>query len=296
MGSLILLGAALAAPAQTTSDPTDKPTCAVLNLDAPRIDSVAADQLTSALRSEMIKDGQYVVLSREKMKELMDEQSFSRSCWAADCALEAGNMLSANYIIYGAVRQVESTYFLTTELMNVESRALERSGNTQANTLKQLITFGAPDCARQMSGIRRDIVRDRNFAAADAESAGRPPNTLSVRFSNPPGSLLYLGGRVYDLNHRPVVYLALGPHAFEVVLADDTRLYGRAYVLRVDENTEAVLFGTSDGSIFKDAHVTGALEGRPVRYEIDVNVPSGEHGGMVKVPAVRFELSLVPTD
>lgn len=96
---------------------------AVSPLTANGVSEGEAASLTDALRSELIKSGQYQVLERSQMEEILKEQGFQQSgaCDETNCAIEIGKMLSVNQIILGSIGRVGKTYTLNIRSVDVGS-------------------------------------------------------------------------------------------------------------------------------------------------------------------------------
>ena len=123
---------------------------------------------------------------------------------------------------------------------------------------------------------------------AVAGAAPKPPGTVSVQFSNPGRGRLTINNRIYSLAEQPLVHLRKGRHPFKLLIPGQRRIYGAITVHTIDEETELAVFGISDGIFFRDEHIRGALQGRPVRYTVDF---TGERGTRT---AVSYVLTLLP--
>lgn len=136
---------------------TNKPTCAVLTFDAKGgIPRDQAELLTERFSTEFGKLGQYRLMSRDKMAEILKAQQFSRSdnCSASECALEAGKMLAIQYIVGGPVGHLGKTYTANASLANVESGETERpvSHDIQGE-IDEVLTKGMEVTARKLVGL-----------------------------------------------------------------------------------------------------------------------------------------------
>ncbi len=110
-----------------------KPTCAVLTFD-PR-GGVSVDEvslLSDRFSIELNNLGKYTLISRGKMKEILMIQEFSREdhCSVSECAVEAGQMLGVQYMIYGSLGKIGSLFTMNTYLVNVQTRATEKTATT----------------------------------------------------------------------------------------------------------------------------------------------------------------------
>ena len=114
------------------SDPDDKPvdvskypyldtTAAVLTFDARA--GVSAEQVAILADRFEVEYGQKNVqklVSRSKMKEVLELQKFSAVCSSTECAVEAGQLLGVEYMIYGSIGCIGSVYTINVYMTNVE--------------------------------------------------------------------------------------------------------------------------------------------------------------------------------
>ena len=99
-----------------------KTTIAVLNFDARGISEHEAATLTDRFRNELTKTGQYTVVERGKMEEVLVEQGFQQSgCTSEECFVEAGQMLGVQQMVGGAIGQVGNVYTVSVRIIDVGS-------------------------------------------------------------------------------------------------------------------------------------------------------------------------------
>ena len=90
----------------------EKPTCAVMNFDAKAgISKDEAEILSERFSGEFGKLGHYRLISRSRVKDVLELQKFARSdnCSATECAIKAGRLLSAQFMVYGSIGKVGDT-------------------------------------------------------------------------------------------------------------------------------------------------------------------------------------------
>ena len=83
--------------------------------------------LTNIFRSEMYKTGRFDVLERNDMESILKEQAFTLTgaCNSAECAVEIGQLLSAEKMVIGDFGKVGETFAITIRLVNVSTGKLE---------------------------------------------------------------------------------------------------------------------------------------------------------------------------
>ena len=72
----------------------DKITIAVLELNPAGVSSVEAQIFSDRLRTDLFNTGNFIVLEREKVNEILSEQGFQTSgCTTNECAVEIGKLI-----------------------------------------------------------------------------------------------------------------------------------------------------------------------------------------------------------
>ncbi len=165
---------------------TDRPTCAVLTLDAREgITTSQAASLSDRFAVEFDRLGQYTIVTRRKMREVLEEQQFqaSDSCAAASCAVEAGQMLGVRYMVYGTITRLGQLYSVNSFMIDVETGAQIRSATTDLRAdIETLLTEGMRRNALALLGMpdpgTHDLARvplsHRDFAGRTVDPA--PPS------------------------------------------------------------------------------------------------------------------------
>ena len=135
-----------------------KPTCAILTFDArASVPPGEAALLSDRFASEFEDIGKFQVIARSKMKEILDEQAFqySDACSAAECAIEAGKLLSARCMVYGSIGQIGSLYTINSYLLDVETGAHLRKATTDlACSKEEALTVLMQSNARELLGLK----------------------------------------------------------------------------------------------------------------------------------------------
>ncbi len=83
--------------------------------------------LTNIFRSEMYKTGRFDVLERNDMESILKEQAFTLTgaCNSAECAVEIGQLLSAEKMVIGDFGKVGETFAITIRMVNVSTGKME---------------------------------------------------------------------------------------------------------------------------------------------------------------------------
>ena len=130
-----------------------------------------ATLLSDRFASEFEDIGKFQVIARSKMKEILDEQAFQYSdvCSAAECAIEAGKLLSARYMIYGSIGRIGALYTINSYLIDVETGIHRLKATTDlACSREEALTLLMSLNAHELLGIKPpdEIVYSSSTAAS----------------------------------------------------------------------------------------------------------------------------------
>lgn len=119
-------------------------TAAILTFDARAglsVDEVAL--LADRFAVELDRTDVYKLVPRSKIKEIMDFQAYSAACSGLECAVEAGQQLGVEYIIYGSIGHIGSMYTMNVYIASVEKGAVV-AGTTMdySGKIEGLLTEG----------------------------------------------------------------------------------------------------------------------------------------------------------
>lgn len=76
--------------------------------------------LTDRFSVELGRAAVYRLVSQSKMKEVLEMQQFSAACNALECAVEAGQLLGVEYIVYGSIGRIGMLYTINVYVTSVE--------------------------------------------------------------------------------------------------------------------------------------------------------------------------------
>ncbi len=169
LGGLMVFSLRATLPAQAQA-PAAKPTVAVLTFDVEH--GVTEDEariLADRLAIELDRTGEFTLIQRQRMAEQLELQNFSllTGCAASECAVEAGRILGATYMVYGSIGKVGDTFSLNTYLVAVESGSTLQSAATDTpDAIEVLLT----------DGISRNAAKLADFQPGQttADAASRP--------------------------------------------------------------------------------------------------------------------------
>jgi len=85
------------------------------------------------------------------MKDLLQLQKFSTACSGEECAVEAGRMLGAEFMIYGSIGRIGATCTINVYIASVETGSLIAGATADyQGEIEGLLTQGVPQA---MNGL-----------------------------------------------------------------------------------------------------------------------------------------------
>ena len=132
-----------------------KETLAILDFNVVSgISPMESVTLTNIFRSEMFKTGRFDVLERNDMESILKEQAFSLTgaCNSAECAIEIGQLLSAEKIVIGDFGKVGETFSITIRLVDVSTAKMEMVLNERFKGDPETFLEIVKKMAQQLSG------------------------------------------------------------------------------------------------------------------------------------------------
>ena len=105
-----------------------KETVAILDFEGRGISEMEAATLTDRLMSEMVNTNAVIMVERNQMEEILQEQGFQQSgCTTAECAAEVGALLGVQNMVSGSFGKLGNTYTIDSKMFSVETGATIRS-------------------------------------------------------------------------------------------------------------------------------------------------------------------------
>ena len=100
----------------------DKTTIAILDLEGKGVSQTDANSITDRIRHELFQTGEFRVLEREVMEDILSEQGFQLAgCTSSECAVEAGRILGVEKMVAGSVNLVGNLYSIYLRMIAVET-------------------------------------------------------------------------------------------------------------------------------------------------------------------------------
>ncbi len=134
---LVLLLLSICLPSALFSE--DRKVLAVPAIEAKGVSESIASTCRNILEAALIKTGAYSVMSYTDVEEILEAQAFSLSgCTDDSCAIEIGELLSAEKIVVGSLDGIGEAMVLTIRLVDVEKGNIEKAEVIDIDKLENL--------------------------------------------------------------------------------------------------------------------------------------------------------------
>jgi len=113
-----------------------------MDLSAAGVSETDAQVITSRLRTDLFNTKKYIVLERDKVNEILNEQGFQQSlCNTNDCVVEVGKLIGVQQMVAGEIGKVGNLFTITIRLIEVESgRVLKTATEDCECKIEQVVT------------------------------------------------------------------------------------------------------------------------------------------------------------
>ncbi|OGJ85930.1 MAG: hypothetical protein A2487_18170 [Candidatus Raymondbacteria bacterium RifOxyC12_full_50_8] len=128
---------------------------AINRLDAKGVSQDDADIITSRVSAELFKTGQFVLVEREALDEILKEQGFQQSgCVSDECIVQMGKLAGVEQIITGTVSKLSFTYSLMLRRVDVATgRIISMVSVDQSGIIDGLLKH-VPGLVAQLTQVR----------------------------------------------------------------------------------------------------------------------------------------------
>ena len=119
-------------------------TAAILTFDARAGVSIdEAALLADRFSVELGRMEVYRLISRSKMKEVLELQQYSAACTSVECAVEAGQLLGVEYMIHGSIGRIGSLFTINVYITSVEKGSVVAGATVDySGEIEGLLTGG----------------------------------------------------------------------------------------------------------------------------------------------------------
>jgi hypothetical protein len=112
---------------------------AVADLQAKNVSAADASIVGDFLRTELVNNGTYNVIEKANMDRILTEVAFQQSgCTTSECAVQMGKLLNVQRMVVGSLSKLMDTYYITVNLVDVETGKILKSFDQDAMSAKEL--------------------------------------------------------------------------------------------------------------------------------------------------------------
>ena len=199
---LVLASLAFKLNAQVTEG---KQTVALLEFEGRGISQLEAKTLTDRLMSEMVNTDAVIMVERNQMDEILNEQGFQQSgCTSSECAAEVGALLGVQNMVSGSFGKLGNSYTIDAKMFSVETGATIRTvSKTYKGPVDNLLTV-IEVVGWEIVGLQPPQDKLDILAAADPAVVGNTKSGGGKKLRRLMGTTLMLGGGA-------AAYLAMPP-------------------------------------------------------------------------------------
>jgi len=198
--STLLWGQNQLTPETSAQLAAGKETVAILDFEGRGISQMEAQTLTDRLMSEMVNTNAVIMVERNQMEEIMNEQGFQQSgCTTSECAAEVGALLGVQNMVSGSFGKLGNSYTIDAKLFSVSTGGTIRSvSKTYKGEVDGLLTI-IEIVAWELVGLKAPADKLAKLASADPSQAAavkkeRKPMGRMTKFTL---LLIGLGGGAY---------------------------------------------------------------------------------------------------
>ena len=174
-----------------------KQTVAILDFEGRGINQMEAATLTDRLMSEMVATNAVIMVERNQMNEILQEQGLQQSgCTSSECAAEVGALLGVQNMVSGSFGKLGNTYTVDAKMFSVETGAtLRTSSKTHKGDVDGLLVI-IEVCAWELVGLQppADLLARVESGAQVVAAPGAPKKPMSKGAKRLMWTVLILGG------------------------------------------------------------------------------------------------------
>jgi curli biogenesis system outer membrane secretion channel CsgG len=127
----------LAAQEQVPTVPVSN--IAIADLSGKNVSQADASIVSDFLRTELVSTGKCNVVEKANMDKVLAESAFQQSgCTTSECAVQIGKILNVRHMIVGSLSKLMDTYYITVNVVDVETSKIVSSYSQEASSAKEL--------------------------------------------------------------------------------------------------------------------------------------------------------------
>ncbi|MEW6040075.1 MAG: CsgG/HfaB family protein, partial [Elusimicrobiota bacterium] len=119
--------------------PAQKMNLAIADFQAKNVSAADASIVADFLRTELVNIGYFNVIEKANMDKILAEAAFQQTgCTTSECAVQMGKLLNVQKMVVGSLSKLMDTYYITVNLVDVETGKIIKSHDQDAMSAKEL--------------------------------------------------------------------------------------------------------------------------------------------------------------
>lgn len=205
---------------------------AVSDLIGEGLDQASAAIISDRLRTELFSSGQFKVLERQSMQDILKEQGFQQTGCASDqCLVEIGQVLGVSQIVSGTVGKLGGMYTLNVRMIDVKTAEIVYSASVDCRgAIEDMLTSSVPSIARKIAASVEKPVAALAKAPVETPPPAQAQAVGALRIqTDPPGAKMLMDKADMGLTPFTKDSVSAGSHSIALHLdgydALDTGLF-----------------------------------------------------------------------
>jgi len=112
-----------------------------------------AASLSDAFQGKIIETGEFIVVDRNRIKSILQEQGFQQSeaCSGVECIVEVGKILRVEKMIAGTIGKVGKIFTINVQVIDIATAQIEQNKSRQHDgAVEELLTEIIPEITAEM--------------------------------------------------------------------------------------------------------------------------------------------------
>jgi high-affinity Fe2+/Pb2+ permease len=205
-------------------------TIAVLDLESLGIDPSETSVLSNRLRSLLVNLGDYKVIERSRMEEILNEQGLQQSgCTSDECVVEVGKLLGVQKMLAGSFGKFGNVYTLELRIIDVQTGKIESSTNYDyRGEIENLLVKGVETALRTLLSLPTSSLPIQN-----------EPGSLQI-VTSPSEASIFIDDKNFGTTPLFINTINSGYHEI-LIQKDEYQTYGEKIMVKADTLNQLVI-------------------------------------------------------
>lgn len=113
---------------------------AVMDFQAKGVPADVAKNVSELIRTELINSNRYLIIERAQMNQILKEQGIQQTgCTDINCAVQVGQLLSANKILIGSIMKIGKNIVISGRIVDVEKGIGEKAASETTESIDDIV-------------------------------------------------------------------------------------------------------------------------------------------------------------